>query len=188
MNTPTQLGHLFDQALSFAVDLHRDQKRKGSGAPYVSHLLSVAALVMEDRGTEEEVIAALLHDAIEDQGGVETRNRIFEEFGEEVCELVEAVTDTEGSPKPPWKDRKNRLLKQMQKAPEGALRIATADKLHNVRALVSDIKTRGEEKAWGVFQKGRDDQVWFFTSFIEIVEKRFQSPMLNELKELVKQL
>lgn len=189
--TPTTqnplLSERFEEALGFAAKLHVRQIRKGSGIPYISHLLSVAALVMEDHGSEDEVIAALLHDAVEDQGGFETREKILQKFGPEVCALVDAVTDSEGSPKPPWQERKERLLRQMENASEGAMRICTADKLHNVRTLVADVKRRGDE-AWEPFQKDRDENVWFFTAFVETIKKRFSSPMLDELQSLIEQL
>ncbi len=100
------LSPQFDNALAYASQLHRDQARKGTQIPYVSHLLAVAAIVLEHGGTEDEAIAALLHDAVEDQGGAETRAVIRERFGENVAAIVDGCTDADITPKPPWKERK----------------------------------------------------------------------------------
>src|SRR3712207_2491416 len=99
-------GERFEEALKYAARLHRTQKRKGTNIPYVTHLLAVAAIVGENGGTEDEVIAALLHDAVEDQGGAATREEIRRRFGDAVASIVEGTSDTDAVPKPPWPERK----------------------------------------------------------------------------------
>ena len=95
----------FENALKYASRLHAEQTRKGSDAPYISHLLAVAAIALEHGATDKEAIAALLHDAVEDQGGQETLDEIRRRYGNRVAGIVAACSDTDLSPKPPWRDR-----------------------------------------------------------------------------------
>src|SRR6185312_6819682 len=122
-----ELSTRFDEALVFASRLHARQKRKGSGIPYISHLLSVAALVLENGGEKDEAIAALLHDAIEDQGGDTTRQEIRLRFGETVVAIVNGCTDTDGTPKPPWQARKEAYIAHLRTAPPSFLLVSAAD-------------------------------------------------------------
>src|ERR1700691_4097254 len=133
-----ELTERFDAAFLLASELHRSQMRKSSKIPYISHLLAVAGLVLEHGGTEDEAIARLLHDAVEDQGGQPTLELIRREFGEEVADLVFALSDTDVTPKPPWRARKEEYLCHLEEAPIRVLRVSAADKLHNVRAIVRD--------------------------------------------------
>ena len=119
MSTPLKLSKRFEEALVYTLGLHATQMRKGTDVPYASHLLSVAALVLEDGGSEDEAIAALLHDAVEDQGGPRTRDEIGRRFGEEVARIVDGCTDTDETPKPPWRKRKESYIESMRcAAPE----------------------------------------------------------------------
>ena len=154
----------FSEALVFAARLHRGQRRKGSaGAPYLAHLLAVTATVLEFGGTEEEAIAALLHDAVEDQGGAATRQLIARMFGDGVAAIVDACTDTNIEPKPPWKQRKDAFLATLPEVSPSALLVILADKLHNVRSTLRDLASTGAE-TWGRFRGGRDGTLWYYRS------------------------
>ncbi|MBD2297915.1 HD domain-containing protein [Nostoc sp. FACHB-190] len=133
-----KLTSRFESALVYASRLHATQLRKGSNTPYISHLLSVAALVLEDGGDEDEAIAALLHDAIEDQGGEKTRAEIRQLFGDRVVNIVNGCTDAEVMPKPPWQQRKQAYIEKMRSASPEVRRVSQADKLHNIRSTIAD--------------------------------------------------
>ena len=121
------LTQRFDDALAYAAEVHRGDVRKGSGTPYLAHLLSVAALVIENGGDEDQAIAALLHDAPEDAGGRERLEDIRRRFGDRVAGIVEACTDTFDDPKPPWRERKEAFLERLTGAPADALPVVAAD-------------------------------------------------------------
>jgi (p)ppGpp synthase/HD superfamily hydrolase len=161
----------FLDALNYAVRLHGTDVRKGASIPYVSHLLGVCALVLSDGGTEDEAIAALLHDALEDHPEETSREIIAERFGEKVFAIVEACTDTPadyaGGEKPPWKQRKTEYLRHLEKATSEQLRVALADKLDNVRCLLADYR-QIDAKVWKRFNAGKEDQLWFFRRLIEV--------------------
>lgn len=140
------LSERFDTALAMASDLHRQQMRKGTTTPYVAHLLAVTAIVLEHGGTEDQAIAALLHDAPEDQGGRATLERIRDHFGDGVAGIVEDCTDTFEEPKPEWLPRKVSYLKHLEHlAEEAAVLVSAADKLHNLRAIRSDYSQHGDD-------------------------------------------
>ena len=150
-------------AVGLAAELHRDQRRKGTRVPYVSHVLAVAALVAEDEGTEEEVLAALLHDAAEDQGGEAALAQIAERLGAQVAGLVRECSDSvlaAGEPKAPWRERKEAALQRLASRSPGALKIIAADKLHNTRATVADLELVGVS-VWARFKTGRDGFLWY---------------------------
>ena len=138
-------GEQFEAALVYAARLHRDQTRKGSGIPYVNHLLAVAAIVGENGGTEEEVVAALLHDAPEDHGGRARLEEIRERFGDEVAEIVAGCTDTYEDPKPAWRPRKEAYVAHVRTAPASVRLVSAADKLHNARSILADLRVSGNE-------------------------------------------
>ncbi len=143
------LTRRFEEALSFAARLHEQQKRKGTDIPYVSHLLAVAAIVLEDGGDEDEAVAALLHDAVEDQGGKATLQVIRKRFGDRVAGIVAGYTDSDETPKPPWRERKEKYIAHLRHAPHEVLRVSVADKLHNARAILRDLRKHGE-RLWGM--------------------------------------
>jgi len=130
----TRYSPAFREALDFAADLHRTQIRKATSIPYISHLLAVCAFVWEDGGDEAEAIAALLHDAVEDQGGLETLEAIRARFGDRVAGIVLACSDATDMPKPPWRERKQRYVNSLAHADKSVLRVTAADKLHNAMA------------------------------------------------------
>ena len=150
----------FDAAYLLAADLHRDQRRKGSGAPYLSHLLVVAGLVLAAGADEDTGIAALLHDAVEDQGGAATRRLIAARFGERVARIVDGCSDAAGSPKPPWRQRKERHIARVPTEPPAVWMVVAADKLHNTRSIIADYRSDGDA-VWHRFHGGRDGTLWY---------------------------
>jgi (p)ppGpp synthase/HD superfamily hydrolase len=181
------LGNRFQQALVYATQLHSQQVRKGSGIPNISHLLSVTALVIEDGGDEDEAIAALLHDAIEDRGGDRTRQEIRTLFGERVVSIVDGCTDAEVIPKPPWQERKQKYIDRMRNASPEVCRVSMADKLHNARSILADWH-RGENQIWSRFKGGKEGTLWYFRSLIEINRQHGSNYLAEECDRVVRQL
>ena len=177
----------FDQALTYASRLHRGQLRKGAEIPYVSHLLAVASLVLEHGGDEEEAIAALLHDAIEDIGGERLRQEIRERFGERVLGIVEGCTDSDTKPKPPWKERKQAFLDRLLGAPASVRLVVAADKLHNVRSMLMDHKRLGG-RLWQRFQGGREGTLWYYRAVTEALREIEEPALVEELDRAVTEL
>jgi (p)ppGpp synthase/HD superfamily hydrolase len=177
----------FAEALVFAAELHAEQLRKGSRVPYVAHLLAVASLVLEDGGGEAEAIAALLHDAVEDQGGPPTLAKIRRRFGDEVASIVEACSDTTEDPKPPWRGRKERYIGHLRSAPEPVRRVSNADKLHNARSLVTDYRSVGE-RLWERFNASRDETLWYYRSLVGVFQETGGGAMADELARVVSEL
>ncbi len=135
-----QPGDRFHDALSYASRLHAAQRRKGGQVPYVAHLLAVTAIVLEHGGNEDEAVAALLHDAVEDQGGAPRLAEIRARFGVVVADIVAGCTDADTTPKPPWQERKDRYLAHLPAAGRSVQLVAAADKLHNLRSLIEDYR------------------------------------------------
>ncbi len=193
-STPRAYSQRVGEALTLAAELHAEQLRKGTSIPYVSHLVAVAALVMEDGGSEETVIAALLHDAVEDQGGDATAERIRQQFGDDVADIVVACSDAApdpGAEKAPWRDRKRHHLETMADMTDAAILVTAADKLHNVEATLYDVRTDGPA-VWDRFKAGRDGFLWYHGEVLKTLEKR--SPHLRSVRrfhealELLEQL
>lgn len=183
----TKLTEKFESALVYATRLHADQKRKISGVPYISHLLSVAALVIEAGGTEEEAIAALLHDSIEDQGGKPTREDIRQQFGETVVAIIDGCTEWDTPPKPPWLERKTRYLDKLRHASPSVRLVSLADKLHNARSLLADWRQHGDV-IWTEFSSGKDKTLWFYQSLVQVYHQTNADWMTQELEQVVSQL
>jgi (p)ppGpp synthase/HD superfamily hydrolase len=179
-----QLTNRFTLALIQSQQWHSQQLRKGSNITYFSHLMSVAALVLEDGGSEDEAIAALLHDAIEDCGGEPIRQEILRLFGSSITNLVEGCTECSVTPKPPWQERKLKYLQQLQSAPPAVIRISLADKLHNARSIDRDLQQIGE-LVWEKFNGGKEGTAWYYQELIAIYRDRTQSWMVEELFTLV---
>lgn len=158
---PLILTSAFDRALGYATSLHRHQWRKVNRVPYVSHLLAVAALVLEDGGSEAEAIAALLHDAVEDQGGEATLTYIRQEFGEAIASLVEGCTEPPRRPNQPWIPHKQNYLQQMRASGAAVQRIVLADKLHNGQCLLRNLSETGAT-TWLAFSGSPEHIVWFY--------------------------
>lgn len=181
------LSPRFDDALVYASQLHRDQVRKGTHIPYVSHLLAVAAIVLEHGGREDEAIAALLHDAVEDQGGSETREAIRERFGEDVAAIVDGCSDADTLPKPPWDERKKAYVAHVVIAPPSVRLVSAADKLHNARAILADYRQLGET-LWDRFNGGRDGTLWYYRALADAFRSVEPNALSEELDRTVAEL
>ena len=149
------------EAFALAEVLHRAQRREGSGTPYIAHLMGVASIALEHGAEEDEAIAALLHDAVEDQGGIPTLERIRAQFGEGVAAIVAACTDSTAEPRPPWRARKEAYLAKLAGAPRSVKLVSASDKLYNARSIVLDHRTAGEA-IWTRFSGGRDGVRWYY--------------------------
>jgi (p)ppGpp synthase/HD superfamily hydrolase len=182
-----QLSSRFYEAFSYAAGLHARQRRKLSGEPYLAHLLSVAALVMEHGGSEDEAIAALLHDAVEDQGGLATLEEIRRRFGQVIAEIVEGCTDATVMPKPPWRQRKEAYLTRLRSASSSVRLVSAADKLHNARAILREYRGRGES-LWDNFRGGREGTLWYYRSVVEALQPFGPSPLVEELARTVAEI
>lgn len=185
--SPPVVGTRFDDAVAYARTLHHDQVRKGTAIPYLSHLLGAAALVMDQGGDEDEVIAALLHDALEDQPDRTSYDEIADRYSDKVARIVLACSDAVEHPKPPWRERKAAYIAHLREQPDDVRRVSLADKLHNARSIVADWRVIGDE-VWTKFSAGRDEQVWYYTSLLEVFSERPPSPLVTELAEAVHQL
>ncbi len=178
------LGHRFAEAFTLAWTLHRDQARKGSGIPYMAHLMSVAALVLENGGDEDEAIAALLHDGPEDQGGQETLEIIRRRFGPRVADIVEGCSDTFETPKPAWRARKERYLDHLrQTATPSVFLVSTADKVHNLRSILEDHRRLGDT-LWDRFSGGKDGTLWYYGELIKVYQQKAPARCADLVREL----
>lgn len=177
----------FDDALAYASRLHRRQVRKGSGIPYISHLLGVASLALEMGADEDQAIAALLHDAVEDQGGADRLTDIRARFGDRVAEIVAHCTDTDVEPKPPWQARKESYVASLADKPPHALLVSLADKLHNAGAILTDLTEHGPV-VWQRFTGGRDGSLWYYKVLSEAFQTRLPGPATDRLAKLVKDM
>ncbi|MGD9127443.1 MAG: HD domain-containing protein [Planctomycetia bacterium] len=181
-----ELTAKFAAAVEMAGQLHAQQRRRLWQVPYVGHLLRVAGIVAEWAEDEETVIAAVLHDAIEDQGGPAAREQIRKAFGERVATIVDECSDTDQKPKPPWRERKEAYLAHLKNAlPETHL-IAAADKLDNIRSLITGYIEYGES-LWDHFHGGRDNTLWFYREVVTILEEVMPGPLVRELTRELRQ-
>jgi hypothetical protein len=176
----------FAAALQYAFDLHGTQRRKGSGVPYIGHLLGVCALVIEDGGSEDEAIAGLLHDGPEDAGGMATLEDIGARFGLVVKQIVAACSDTFETPKPPWRERKERYIAHLGSCPP-AVRVSLADKLFNARAIVRDYKLVGDQ-LWDRFAEGEQSQLWYYGALADRFQGLLPGQMADDLSATVDEL
>lgn len=181
----------FDQALAFAARIHRDQVRKGGNVPYVTHLLAVASIVGEAGGTEDQVIAALLHDAIEDCIGEipDIREQIADRFGEAVLEIVEGCTDADTVPKPPWRPRKEAYLAHLraQSPHADVLLVSLADKIHNAGTILRDYREVGDE-IWERFNGKRDGTLWYYGEVSAAFTALKPGPLADKLASIMENI
>ena len=181
------LSPRFNQALLFASELHSTQLRKASEVPYVAHLLAVASIVLDYGADEDTAIAALLHDAIEDQGGPTAREEIRRRFGDRVVSIVDGCTDCETSPKPPWRGRKEAYINHLATAGPEVRLVSLADKLHNARSVLKDFRALGEE-LWRRFGGGREGTLWYYRAIVETLRGREPADLIEELDRVVSQI
>ncbi len=182
----------FEKALAFAVQLHRHQFRKGGELPYIGHLLGVCAIALENGADEDEAIAALLHDSIEDQaegfgGADKLREHIRAEFGEKVLAIVEGCTDAETIPKPPWRERKERYVAHLAGASASVLLVSASDKLYNARAILQDLREIGDA-VWTRFTGGREGTLWYYRALCDAFKAHGSTPLRRELERTVHDL
>ncbi|MCC6808086.1 MAG: HD domain-containing protein [Deltaproteobacteria bacterium] len=181
----------YADAFSFARELHENQVRKGTEIPYLAHLMAVSAIVLEHGGSEDEAIAALLHDAVEDQGGHDTLVEIVRRFGETVGMIVDGCTDTDVVPKPPWRERKERYVAHVKKTPRAVRLVSAADKLHNARSILTDYRTQGDA-LWSRFSGGKDGSLWYYraltTAYADAAGDPTPAALLRELDRVVTEL
>lgn len=189
------LSDRFTRAVDYARHLHIE-RRKGTGIPYMAHLLGVASLLMGEAGhaaipvTEDMVIAALLHDAVEDHGGRMRLQDITHNFGAHVARMVSGLTDSfaeESSKKDDWCERKRKYVERLEGEPDDVLLISAADKLYNARAILDDYREIGP-LVFDRFKRGRKEQLWYFRKLLEVFNRRPASRIVRELKRVVDEL
>jgi SpoVK/Ycf46/Vps4 family AAA+-type ATPase len=177
----------FRRAITAALHFHREQTRKGGTVPYISHVLAVTSIVQEFGGTEDDAIAALLHDAVDNGGGSEALEEISRKFSPKIAEIVLGCTDTMEFPKPPWKDRKEAFLRALPQASDSARLVIGADKLHNARCLLVDLRSQGDE-VWDRFTGGKEGTLWYYRSVAEALKKAGPHLLAAELGRVVREL
>ncbi len=182
-----KLTSRFEKALIFAAQIHARQTRKSSQTPYIAHLMSVCGLVLETGGDEDTAIAALLHDAVEDQGGHQTLEEIRKLFGNQVAEIVDLCSDAYTIPKPPWHTRKETYLAHLSEATPAARLVSMADKLHNARSILRDLRTDGDQ-LWDKFNGGKDGTLWYYRSLVKIFQELDNNYLVDELGRVVDQI
>lgn len=188
MDEAPALTDRFADAVRLAAELHAGQVRKGTAVPYLAHLLAVAALVVEDGGDEDDAVAALLHDAVEDAGGPATLRRIEDRFGARVAAVVAACSDTDEVPKPPWRQRKAAFVARIDgDVPPGTLRVVAADKLHNARSMLADLRREGPATL-ARFNAGPAEQRWYHGAVVDVLRRRRPGPLTDELATVVAEL
>lgn len=180
----------FESALVYAHQVHQHQRRKGTGVPYIAHILGVAALAMEYGASEDEAIGALLHDAAEDGGGEATLAEIRARFGDAVADIVLGCSDSlveDPEDKLPWRERKENYLAHLENASSSVLLVSAADKLHNVRAIMRDYREHGDE-IWQRFRGRRDGTLWYYETVADTLIRRYRSPLTRDLQDDVDEL
>ena len=182
-----KLGSRFNEAFLFAAEKHATQTRKKTDVPYISHLMSVAALVLEAGAGEDEAVAALLHDVVEDCGGHPVLEEIRERFGSRVAKIVEGCTDAYTIPKPPWKARKLEYLDILRRSGDEVRLVSAADKLHNVRTILADYRREGDS-VWDRFSGRRDGTLWYYRAVLDVLREGKPNRLVDELCRVVTEL
>jgi GTP pyrophosphokinase len=182
-----KLSERFTDALIFASQLHANQTRKGGGVPYISHLLGVASIALEYGANEDEAIAALLHDAVEDQGGAATCEEIRRRFGDTVTNIVEGCSELDAIPKPPWRQRKEAYIAHIPTASASVRLVSAADKLHNARSILKDYRLLKDD-LWERFHGGKNGTLWYYRALIDAFHTHESTPLVDELERVVSEL
>jgi (p)ppGpp synthase/HD superfamily hydrolase len=183
---PPKLGPRLQRAFRYAADKHEGQTRKQTAVPYISHLMAVAGLVLEAGGDEEMAMAALLHDVVEDCGGMPILREVRKLFGERVAKIVDGCTDAYTEPKPEWLQRKKEYLSELKHADAETRLVSSADKLHNVRTILADYRQQGEA-VWERFTGKKDGTLWYYRALRDEYE-RSPNRLTQELEIAVSEL
>ena len=182
-----KLGPRFLRAFLFAAKKHAGQTRKASTIPYIAHLMGVASLVLEAGGDEDLAIAALLHDVVEDCGGAPMLKVVRRRFGSRVAKVVDGCTDADTDPKPPWRERKENYIRHLRKADADTQLVSAADKLNNVRSILSDYRQLGES-VWSRFNGGREGTLWYYRTLRDEFLRHKPNRISRELELAVNEL
>ena len=177
----------FVAAMTYAHQVHQGQRRKGTGIPYIAHVLGVAAIAMEYGATEDEAIGALLHDAAEDGGGEATLAEIRARFGDAVGDIVLGCSDSlveDPEEKLPWRERKENYLAHLELASQSVCLVSASDKLHNVRSIIRDYRAHGED-VWERFQGRREGTLWYYETVADALLRRYRSQLTRDLQDAV---
>ena len=181
----SHLTERFNEAFRYAHEVHGAQTRKGSATPYIGHLMGVASIVLDDGGTEDEAIAALLHDAAEDHGGQPRLEDIRRRFGDAVARIVEDCTDSWETPKKPWAERKQGYVARARDLPASSLRVSAADKVHNAYGILRDLRNSGED-VWARFNASADDVLSYYQSLVRSFKSSGGGRLVDELERIVR--
>jgi (p)ppGpp synthase/HD superfamily hydrolase len=184
---PPKLGPRLQRAFRYAAEKHAGQTRKQTAVPYLSHLMAVASLVLEAGGDEDMAIAALLHDVVEDCGGMPRLREIRKQFGVRVAKIVEGCTDSFGEPKAEWVERKKDYLREVKHADAETRLVSASDKLHNVRTILADYRRDGE-KIWTRFSGKKEGTLWYYRALSDEYRRRNPNRITRELEIAVAEL
>jgi (p)ppGpp synthase/HD superfamily hydrolase len=184
---PPPLGPRLQHAFRYAAEKHAGQTRKQTAVPYLSHLMAVASLVLEAGGDEDMAIAALLHDVVEDCGGMPRLREVRKLFGRRVAKIVEGCTDSFGEPKPEWSERKKDYLREVKHADAETRLVSASDKLHNVRTILADYRQDGEA-IWARFSGKKEGTLWYYRALSGEYQRRGANRISRELKLAVAEL
>jgi (p)ppGpp synthase/HD superfamily hydrolase len=180
----------FESALVYANQVHQGQQRKGTLIPYMAHILGVAAIALEYGADEDEAVGALLHDAAEDGGGEARLAEIRARFGDAVGDIVLGCSDSlveHPEEKLPWRDRKESYLAHLEGASKPVCLVSAADKLHNVRSIIRDLRHHGDD-VWQRFQGKREGTLWYYEAVADALSRRYRSPLTRDLLREVGEL
>ncbi len=192
---PLHFTDRLTRAVEYGRHLHIE-RRKGTGIPSMAHLFGVASLVMGEAGltgfpvTEDMVLAALLHDAVEDHGGAARLEDIRQNFGDDVARMVEGLSDTlaeDPDEKESWEERKQGYIDRLRDEPADVRLISAADKLYNARSILEDYRLIGPE-VWKRFKRSRDLQIWYYDTILEVFKSAGKMRIVDELERVVDEL
>jgi (p)ppGpp synthase/HD superfamily hydrolase len=184
---PPRLGPRLQRAFRYAAEKHEGQTRKQTAVPYLSHLMAVASLVLEAGGDEDMAVAALLHDVVEDCGGMPRLREVRKQFGPRVASIVEGCTDSFGEPKREWAERKKDYLREVKHADADTRLVSASDKLHNVRTILSDYRQHGEA-IWVRFSGKKEGTLWYYRALSDEYQRRNRNRITRELALVVAEL
>jgi (p)ppGpp synthase/HD superfamily hydrolase len=183
-----KLSPNFEDALIYATQAHCDQTRKKTGIPYIAHVLGVTAIALEYGANETEAIGALLHDTVEDCGGAERLRDIQKRYGDDVAKIVDGCTDTDEVPKPPWRARKEAYVAHLKDSDTSTRLVSAADKLHNTRAILADLRRHGP-KVFERFSGKKEGTLWYYRALVAAFRRhRDHADLIDELDRVVTQV